>query len=110
MNILFLCTANKNRSRTAEEYFRQQDLPYYKFLSAGLSAKECARNKSKLCSVELLEWANRVFVMEKMHQERIEEYTGSRFTDKIIVLGIEDIYSYYQPELISELNSKVYFS
>ncbi len=93
MNILFLCTANKNRSRTAEDFFRQNHSYDYKFLSAGLSKKECARNHSQLCNIELLEWANRVFVMEQMHKERIVEYTGSKFLDKISVLGIEDIYS-----------------
>lgn len=109
MNILFLCTANKNRSRTAEVLFRQHSSHDYKFLSAGLSEKECARNHSQLCSIELLEWANRVFVMEQTHKERIVKYTGSKFLDKIDVLGIEDIYSYYQPELITELKRKVNF-
>lgn len=110
MNILFLCTANKNRSRTAEKYFQQHNPHHYKFLSAGLSAKECARNNSQLCSIELLEWANRVFVMEQMHKERVEEHTGSRFSDKIYVLGLEDIYYYYQPELIEQLQEKVNLS
>jgi protein-tyrosine-phosphatase len=49
MNILFLCTANLHRSRTAEDYFKSLDSTHT-FKSAGLSEKYC----TQLCSVELL--------------------------------------------------------
>lgn len=38
MNILFLCTANKQRSKTAEELFSVMDKNNH-YKSAGLSAK-----------------------------------------------------------------------
>ena len=110
MNILFLCTANIHRSRTAEDYFRETESDTYTFLSAGLSEKECNRHGSRLCTVELLEWADKVLVMEEMHRDRIAQHTGTRFLDKIQVVGIEDIYKYKQPELIVLLKEKIWFS
>lgn len=107
MNILFLCTANLNRSRTAEDYFREHHPLGYSFKSAGLSKKECERNNTCLCTVELLEWADKIFVMEAMHKTRIAENTGLTFIDKVINLNIPDIYKYKQTELIEILIKKV---
>lgn len=107
MNILFLCTANVHRSRTAEDYFKEASPNTYTFLSAGLSEKECTRNGSRLCTIELLEWSDKVFVMEEAHKTRIAEHTGDRFIDKIHVLDIDDIYQYNQPELVLLLKEKV---
>lgn len=107
MNILFVCTANRHRSRTAEDYFRETEKGTYSFLSAGLSKKECDRHQSRLCTTELLEWADKIFVMEQRHRKRIIEHTGSQFLRKIQVLDIEDVYRYNQRELIVLLKKKV---
>ena len=68
MKILFLCTSNIHRSLTAEHYFRVK-YPQYEFRSAGLSQKYCKKHGSKLCTTEMLEWADNVFVMEQKHTE-----------------------------------------
>ncbi|MAD03377.1 hypothetical protein [Pseudoalteromonas sp.] len=80
MNILFLCTSNLNRSKTAEDHFTAKD-PLCVYRSAGLAEMECKRNGTTLCSEKLLTWADVVFVMEKEHVRRIENYTGQRFLD-----------------------------
>ncbi len=100
--VLFICTANIQRSLTAEHYFKPL-YPQITFKSAGVSAKECKRNGSRLCTVELLEWADLIFVFEQMHIGRIVDYTGQRFVHKIYNLDIEDCYLYMQEELIKEL-------
>ncbi|MDJ1482216.1 protein tyrosine phosphatase [Cytophagaceae bacterium YF14B1] len=102
MNILFLCTANKNRSRTAEDYFREH-YPQHQFRSAGLSQRLCEKEGTTLVTDQMLEWADRIFVMEAHHQERIQQYTGILYLHKINVLGIEDIYTYMQVELVTLL-------
>ncbi|UTW03088.1 hypothetical protein KDX31_17445 [Amphritea atlantica] len=102
MNILFLCTANLQRSRTAEDLFRPQ-FKQHVFRSAGLSEKECTRNGSALCTEALLKWADTIYVFEPMHLERIRQHTGELYMKKIQCLHIEDIYQYMQPKLISEL-------
>jgi predicted protein tyrosine phosphatase len=71
--------------------------------SAGTSAEaECP------VSADLLEWADRVFVME-MSQRR---YLNAHFAPvlknkKIVCLNIPDIYRYMQPELVVTLRAKV---
>ncbi|MCH1930488.1 phosphotyrosine protein phosphatase [Shewanella sp. A25] len=105
MNILFLCTSNLNRSRTAEDHFAAKD-PLHVYRSAGLNEKECRRNSTTLCSEELLEWADVVFVMEDKHVRRIEKYTGQRFLGKVINLNIPDVYQYGESALIEQLEKR----
>lgn len=104
--ILFVCTANIQRSLTAEYYCRSI-YPHIVFKSAGVSRKECERNNSKLCSVELLEWSDKIFVFEQMHIDRIAEHTGTQFVHKIHNLNIEDCYQYMQKELLILLQVKL---
>tara|TARA_R110002033_G_scaffold77671_2_gene129185 strand:- start:2648 stop:2989 length:342 start_codon:yes stop_codon:yes gene_type:complete len=104
MNILFLCTANMHRSRTAEDFFKSLENGHV-FQSAGLSKKYCAKYGSRLCCIELLDWAEKIFVMEPQHLERIIEHVGERYLAKIEVLHIDDIYQYMQLELLTELAS-----
>ena len=102
MNILFLCTANLHRSRTAEDYFRST-INKHRYKSAGLSEKLCKQYNTRLCSIELLKWADRIYVMEAMHIDRITLYTGYRFISKVENLNIDDIYQYMQAELLEKL-------
>ncbi|HBC3374020.1 TPA: protein tyrosine phosphatase [Vibrio parahaemolyticus] len=110
MNILFLCTANIQRSKTAELLFREA-YPQHNFKSAGLSIKYCEHYKSTLCTVEMLDWSDLIFVMESMHVERIHQNVGNAYDNKIINLNIDDVYQLNDTELIrilsgSELISK----
>jgi predicted protein tyrosine phosphatase len=107
MNILFLCTANLHRSRTAEDYFKSIKTSHV-FKSAGLSEKYCKQHGTNLCTVELLEWADKIFVMQQMHVQRIREHTKEIYLSKIEVLNIDDIYQYMQLELLEKLKSKVH--
>ena len=102
MNILFLCTANLNRSKTAEIHFSSKD-PGNVYRSAGLSAKECRRNGTTLCTDAMLEWADLVYVMEQSHVHRIEQCTGKRFLGKIFNIDIPDIYRFGETALIEQL-------
>jgi predicted protein tyrosine phosphatase len=104
MNILFLCTANLHRSRSAEDYFKSFKSEHV-FQSAGLSKKYCIEYGTRLCTTELLDWAEKVFVMEPQHIERITEHVGERYLAKIEILHIDDIYQYMQVELLEELSS-----
>jgi len=104
MNILFLCTANIHRSRSAEVYFKSIKSDHI-FQSAGLSERYCTKYGSRLCTIELLDWAEKIFVMEPQHVERITEHVGDRYLAKIDILHIDDIYQYMQPELLAKLTS-----
>lgn len=100
MNILFLCTSNINRSKTCEDYFRD-NIPIHKYKSAGLSFNNCKRFNTTICTHELLDWADIIFVFEQMHINRIEENHDNLETlEKIINLNIEDVYQYMSKPLL----------
>jgi len=79
MNIIFLCTANKERSRTAQELFSALDKTNT-YKSASLSAKYVAKANTTLCTEEMLAWADKVYVFEDAHVERIKQHTGDTRT------------------------------
>jgi predicted protein tyrosine phosphatase len=106
MNILFLCTANLNRSKTSEILFRRR-YPAHEFKSAGLSKKYCMQHKTTLCTESLLKWADKIYVMEQMHLERIKQHTGETYLSKIINLNIEDKFKFDESKLVAILLSKV---
>ncbi len=101
MNILFVCSKNKWRSRTAETIFKKSNNHSVK--SAGTSQNA----KIKLTENHLV-WADLVFVMEEKHLQIIEQkFKSKKLSDKIIVLDIPDKYQYMNEELILLLKQTV---
>lgn len=101
MRILFVCTANKLRSPTAEDVFR--DLPGIETISAGTSP-DAPRPLTK----ELVASADMIFAMEDHHRERIRKKFKQRPPDNMIVtLHIPDEYERGDPELIELLKEKI---
>lgn len=109
-NILFVCSANKQRSKTVEDYFSLTH-PEHNYSSAGTNLKICAKEGTNPLTIELLQEADLVFVMENRHKKLIKESLKDQFKKEIIVLEIPDIYKYYQKELIEllEVKMKSYF-
>jgi predicted protein tyrosine phosphatase len=97
-HILFVCTANVDRSRTAEDLYR--DDPRFEVRSAGTAP--FAKNP---LTRELLQWADRVFVMcekEDRHQTLIK----LRFPDArtpVVDLDVEDRWRRGHPELVKRV-------
>jgi predicted protein tyrosine phosphatase len=59
-------------------------------------------------STDLLEWADRVFVMEQSQRRYLNvHFAHSLKAKKIVCLNIPDRYSYMQPELVTVLRAKV---
>ena len=106
MNILFVCSANKLRSTTAEDYFSQK-YPALKFYSAGTNHKICQKEGTTPLEEWMVEWADSVYVMENKHRNEIRKHIGDKYSKKITVLNIKDDYDYYQKELITLLEEKV---
>ncbi|CAM3786702.1 hypothetical protein FLGE108171_15020 [Flavobacterium gelidilacus] len=90
-NILFVCSANKQRSKTAEDYC-SLTFKDFNFKSAGTNIKLCNKEGTNPVDTEMLEWANLILVMETKHKELIIKNTQSKYIKKIIVLDIQDIY------------------
>ncbi len=71
MKTLFICSANKQRSKTAEAYFARKH-PEYNFKSAGTNIKICRKEGTTELTEDLLQWADKVYVMEKKHLEHYQ--------------------------------------
>jgi predicted protein tyrosine phosphatase len=104
-NVLFVCSANKQRSKTGEDYFSGL-YPTLHFQSAGTNLKLCEKEGTNPLTEEMLIWADLVLVMKNKHSKLIKENTSNKYGKKVIVLAIEDRYKYYQKELIDLLVAK----
>ena len=98
---LFLCSANRLRSPTAEHIFASW--PNVETDSAGLS-----QGATSTLSAEQIEWATIIFVMEKMHRNKLSKKYRKHLNGKrVICLNIPDDYEYLDPFLVRLLENKV---
>jgi predicted protein tyrosine phosphatase len=101
MNVLFVCSRNKWRSRTAETIFKSDQ--NHDFRSAG--TENDARIK---INEKMINWADLIFVMEKRHKQRLQDkFEQALSGKKIVILDIEDNYQYMDEELIEMLKISV---
>jgi len=97
MKVLFICNQNLNRSKTAEEVFKNS----FETKSAGLY-------NEKPVTAKHLSWADVVIVMEDAQREEIAQRFPKHYMQKrILSLNIPDIYDYNEPELIELLKLKM---
>lgn len=101
MKVLFVCTANKLRSPTAQAVFT--GYPGIEVASAGLDAAAV-----RPLTAELIAWADRLIVMEPHHREKLRKrFKAALGPRPVIVLGIPDEYEFMQDELIALLKDRV---
>ena len=100
-NVLFLCSKNKLRSPTAESVF--SSVEGWEVYSAGIS------NDAEVhVSLEDIEWADYIFVMEKNHKKKLSNKFGSALNNQAVIsLDIPDDYEYMDAELVKILKDKV---
>ena len=101
MNILFVCSRNKWRSPTAESIYKgRQD---HQVKSAGTEPSA----KIRVSARDIL-WADLIFAMEKKHKQRLlDKFPNETEHKKIIILDIEDEYTYMDKELIEMIKLSV---
>lgn len=100
--VLFVCTGNIDRSRTAEDLYK--DDPRYEVLSAGT-----APFATTPVNRDLFLWADRVFVMCE-REDRHKTLLQMRFPDvrrEVVDLDIEDRWARGEPELVYRLLKKL---
>ena len=98
---LFICSRNRLRSPTAERLFASW--PGVESDSAGLAA-----DAEVPLSAEQLQWAELIFVMERVHQRRLQQRFAPWLRGKrVICLDIPDDYDFMQTELVELLRRKV---
>jgi predicted protein tyrosine phosphatase len=101
LNLLFVCGKNKWRSPTAEQIFSERD--DVQCDSAGVS-----HDAEMPLSIELVEWADMIFVMEKEHKTKLSaQFKPYLLGKKVICLNIPDNYKFMDPELVKLLDRRV---
>jgi predicted protein tyrosine phosphatase len=101
MNLLFICSRNRLRSPTAEALFT--NIPGIETASAGTSP-----DADNPISLDLIEWADIIYVMERVHRQRLNsKFPKALKSKKLTVLNIPDNYDFMDPALISILKSKL---
>jgi protein-tyrosine phosphatase len=100
--ILFICTANIDRSRTAEDLYA--DDPRYEVRSAGV-----APFATVPATRDLLLWADRIFVMNESEDQHrtILQIRFPGLDRPIVDLDVEDRWRRGHPELVSLLRRRL---
>jgi predicted protein tyrosine phosphatase len=101
LNVLFICTFNKMRSKTAEVIYK--DDKRFEVKSAGVDEyAEVPVNP------ELLIWADYIVVMEEFHRKWLRlNYPLISSNKEILCLGIPDEFDFMDPLLVFLLKEKV---
>lgn len=102
---LFICTANRDRSRTAEIYF-QNKYPEYRFRSAGINKHLSERHGGLHIKKYMLDEAQRIICMEQVHADYILTKIDKKYKAKIEVLNLGDTETFMSPSLIDLLETK----
>lgn len=106
MNYLFVCTANKDRSRTAEIYF-QWHYPHHTFRSAGINKYLSERHGGIHVSEYMCNSADVIFCMEKIHSAYLLDKIGIHLKDKIKVVNLGDTEKFMSSSLIQVIKEKI---
>lgn len=91
VKVLFVCTGNVDRSRTAEEMFKNIE---------GLEVRSAGTSYAATVKVtkDMLDWADSIFVMEDRHERALLKL-DKEIWRKVVVLDVPDEYYFNQPEL-----------
>ena len=100
-NVLFVCSQNRLRSPTAEQTFTSY--PGINVASAGTN-----NDAENPLTVELIQWADLIFVMERSHRNKIQKrFWAALKNARIICLDIPDEYEFMDEGLVELLKAKV---
>jgi predicted protein tyrosine phosphatase len=107
--LLFICTANINRSRAAEELFINSSK--YKVQSAGFEFYRASEDRvtGQILTPELIDWADRIFVMDEIDDLHLTKLNArfNTLNKDVTVLDIPDIFDRRDPLLPATLKSKL---
>lgn len=105
IHVLFVCSANVFRSRTAEIFF-QNKYRDINIRSAGIDSRYTRIHNSVRLERRMVEVFDYVYCMEEEHKTYISQWFKP-VPSKVKVLGIEDVYNFMEGSLIHTLNEKL---
>jgi predicted protein tyrosine phosphatase len=101
MRALFICSRNRLRSPTAEQVFSS-------WIDVETDSAGLAPDAVTPLTVDQVEWAEVMFVMERRHKVKLNKTFGRYLKGKkIVCLDIPDRYGFMDPELVVILEKKV---
>ena len=103
--IIFICSANECRSRTAEIYF-QNKYPEHKFRSAGINKYLSERHGGIHLKQYMLDVADRIICAEYVHSDYIVKNFDKKYLNKIEILSLGDTENFMSQQLIDLLEEK----
>lgn len=68
MNVLFVCTSNKDRSPALEQYFRENFSKHF-YRSCGINKYHCEQKGTKYMNESDADWAELVIFCEDIHRD-----------------------------------------
>ena len=96
-----MCSRNRLRSPTAEQVFASW--PGIETASAGIN-----RDADNPVTPELLQWADPIVVMERVHRSKLTTKFRTQMAGKrIVCLEIPDRFDYMEPALVQLLKARV---
>jgi len=99
--ILFVCSQDRLRSPTAEQIYSQR--PDLEVASAGTN-----HDAETPLTIDLVEWADMIFVMEKAHRRKLQQrFRPALKAKRIVCLDIPDKYGFMEPALVQLLENKL---
>ena len=99
--MLFICSQNRLRSPTAEQVFASWE---------GIETASAGTNNDaeNPLTAELVAWAQLIFVMERVHRDKLSKMFRAHIKDqRVVCLDIPDRYGFMEPALIELLEAKV---
>lgn len=101
LHALFICSRNRLRSPTAAQLFATID-------GVATDSAGLAVDAESPLDADHLNWADVIFVMEKIHRRRLAQRFGRHLNGKkVICLDIPDDYEFMAPDLVALLERKV---
>lgn len=103
--ILFICTSNECRSKTAEIYFQNKYIEH-RFKSAGINKYFSERHGGAHVKQYMLDVADRIICAEQCHSDYIIKNFDKKYLSKIEILNLGDTENFMSQQLIDLLEEK----
>ena len=101
IKLLFICSANTNRSPTFERQFKKLLPKKYPEVDWEVRSAGCWYGYPYQVDEDILRWADKIYLMDLSHERFIlEKYPDAEIIKKLVLVGVSDQYDADGRELI----------
>lgn len=106
MNVLFVCTSNKDRSPALEKHFREK-YPKHQYSSSGINQYLCSVHGGRYLNQANINWADLVVYAHDVHHEKSSQRFIFGPTQAFIVLNCGTFNPKFPEEYINKAEEKL---